>query len=160
MGIYLNSSTKLETSRKPEGFRALLPSAICNHRVVLLFCLLVIPLLALSCRSGPAVSVQLIPNSSQTLEPGKALPISATLSNDTARQGVRWTLTGEGTLAAQTPTSVLYQAPSTVSERSSVIVTATSIANGNKTASLTIIVVPAKQAIASRRNHRGQGARG
>src|SRR5580658_10076923 len=149
MGINLDSSARPQTERKPEKAGALLGSAICIHRVAFLCCLLVIPLFVLSCRSEPAVSVQLIPDSSQTLEPGKALPISATLSNDTARQGVRWTLTGEGSLAAQTPTSVLYEAPSRVSERSSVIVTATSIANGNKTASLTIIVVPAKQAIAS-----------
>jgi hypothetical protein len=132
----------------------------CLQRFCLSFCLLVVVFIATACNNTSNLSVQLIPNSAQTLEPGKALPISATLSNDPAGRGVRWTLTGAGILAAQTPTSVLYQAPSNVTERSSVIVTATSIANGSKTASLTIIVVPAKQAIALRQNHRVQGARG
>jgi hypothetical protein len=122
-----------------------------------LFCLLLIVILSPSCKSPSNVSVQLIPNSAQTLEPGKALPISATLSNDPSQQGVRWTLQGQGELVAQTTTSVMYQAPANVSGEVSVTVTAISNANRNKTASLTIILMPPKQAATKHESHQNQG---
>jgi len=102
-----------------------------------------------------------MPNSAQTLEPGKALPISATLSNDRARKGVRWKLSGAGALVAATTTSVMYQAPSSISTQESVTVTATPIAGSSRTTSLTIVLVPQKQAVSEQRDHpdsKGEGA--
>jgi hypothetical protein len=131
-----------------------------GSRVILLSCLLMTAFVAIACKSGPAVSVRLMPNSVQTLESGKSIPISATLSNDSARQGVRWDLTGAGSLVAETPTSVMYQAPANISEMASVTVTATSIANGKRVATLQIILVPPKKASTANKNHQGQGVRG
>jgi hypothetical protein len=129
----------------------------CFVRATFSICLLAIVLIALACNSASSVSVQLIPNSAQTLEPGKSLPISATLSNDLSQRGVRWTLAGQGELAAQTTTSVMYQAPPNIRAEVSVTVTAISNANGSKTASLTIILTPPKRATSKLQSHQPQG---
>ena len=102
-----------------------------------------------------------MPNSEQKLESGKALPISATLANDAERKGVTWTLSGAGTLVAETTTSVMYQAPSTISAQESVSVTATALAGGQRTALiLTIILVPQKTADTEHRDHPDQTGEG
>jgi hypothetical protein len=138
----------------------LLKNKLSGSRVTFMSCLLMTAFVVIACKSGPVVSVRLMPNSVQTLESGKSIPISATLSNDSARQGVRWELAGAGSLVAQTPTSVMYQAPANISEMGSVTVTATSIANGKTIASLQIILVPPKKASTTNKNHQGQGVRG
>jgi hypothetical protein len=122
--------------------------------------LLAIALLAVACNRGSVVSVKLMPDSDQTLEPGKALPISATLSNDLAGKGVRWNLTGAGALVAQTPTSVMYQAPPNFIEGMSVTVTATPIADGRKAVTLRIILVPLKQTTSANKIHKKQFGEG
>ena len=108
--------------------------------------LVALHLMLIACTSGLTISVKLMPEAAQTLEPGKVFPISATLLNDTTKQGVRWTLSGQGLLVAQTATSVMYQAPPNVSGEMSVTVTATSVADRSRSASLKIILVAAKQA--------------
>ena len=107
---------------------------------------LVLALAACKGNNRQPIHVQLMPDSVQTLEQGKALPLSATLSNDSQRRGVAWTLAGAGSLAAQTPTSVMYQAPPNVTSEIRVIVTATAMADGGNRASLTVILVPSKSA--------------
>jgi hypothetical protein len=115
-------------------------------------CVLV-TLMVSACGGAPEASVSLMPNSAQTLEPGKALPISATLSNDIERKGVTWTLSGAGALVAETTTSVMYQAPSSINAEASVTVTAIPIAKGSRSTSLTIVLVPQKSADSERRDH-------
>jgi hypothetical protein len=128
--------------------------------VAFLACLVAMILMVTGCKSAPAVSVQLMPNSSQNLEAGKTLPISATLSNDSGQQGVRWTLNGQGTLVAQTATSVMYQAPPNVSGTARVTVTATSNADGRGSASLTIVLeTPPNRTGSDQKNSPIQGAR-
>jgi hypothetical protein len=125
-----------------------------------LACLVAMILAISGCKTGPAVSVQLMPNSSQNLEAGKTLPISATLSNDSGQQGVRWTLNGQGTLVAQTATSVMYQAPANISGTTQVTVTATSNADGRGSASLTIVLeTPPNRTGSDQKNSPIQGAR-
>jgi hypothetical protein len=112
--------------------------------------------------TAPTVSLTLMPNSEQRLESGKTLPICATLMNDPERKGVTWTLTGGGKLVAQTATSVMYQAPSIISAQESITVTATALAGGRGTTSLTIMLVPQKTAEAEHKDHpdqTGEGAR-
>jgi hypothetical protein len=114
-------------------------------RIALLLCLVAVGTMVVGCASAPAILqllVQLTPNSAQTLDQGKAILISAVVMNSTTQQGVSWTLSGAGTLSAQTPTSVMYQAPPAVGTASSVMVTATSLADSTKTASLTINLMP------------------
>jgi hypothetical protein len=101
-----------------------------------------------------------MPNSSQTLEPGKTLPISATLSNDAERKGVTWKLSGAGALVAETPTSVMYQAPSNIGAEANVTVTATPIAKGSRAISLTIVLVPQRAADSERKDHPDQKSEG
>jgi hypothetical protein len=101
-----------------------------------------------------------MPNSAQTLEPGKTLPISATLSNDVERKGVTWKLSGAGALVAETPTSVMYQAPSSIGAEATVTVTATPMAKGSRAISLTIVLVPQKSADSERRDHPDQKSEG
>jgi hypothetical protein len=96
-------------------------------------------------RSATSLSVQLMPSSAQSLEQGQTIPISAAVLNDREDQGVTWSLTGVGSLAAETPSSVVYQAPADTTVPVSVRVTATSKAESSKTASLTLwLVAPLK----------------
>jgi hypothetical protein len=121
----------------------------------------VLTVLAISgCGGGPVVSVELMPNSAQTLEPGKTLPISATLANDAERKGVTWKLSGAGALVAETPTSAMYQAPSSIGAEANVTVTATPIAKGSRAISLTIIIMPQKSADSERKDHSDQKSEG
>jgi hypothetical protein len=128
-------------------------------RVAIPVCVLV-GLAVLGCGGGPAVSVELMPNSAQTLEPGKTLPISATLSNDVKGKGVTWTLSGAGALVAETPTSVMYQAPTSIGAEANVTVTATPIAKGSRAISLTIVLVPQRAAESERKDHPDQKSEG
>ena len=128
-------------------------------RLAVPLCVLVV--LAISaCSGGPAVSVALMPNSAQTLEPGKTLPISATLSNDAKGKGVSWTLSGAGVLVAATPTSVMYQAPFRIDAEANVTVTATPMAKGSRAISLTIVLVPQRTADSDRKDHPDQKSEG
>lgn len=92
--------------------------------------------------SSPAITVTLSPSTAQTIDQGQAVNITASLTNDSANKGVTWSLGGVGTLASQTPTSVTYDAPSSVSSPSKVTVTATSAADTSVTAALAITVNP------------------
>ena len=114
-----------------------------------------------ACGGASMVSVELMPNSAQRLESGKSLPISATLANDPERKGVTWSLTGPGTLVAETATSAMYLAPANVTTQQSITVTATPVAGGRGTNSLTIILVPQKPADNEHKehpDHTGEGA--
>jgi hypothetical protein len=91
------------------------------------------------------------------LEQGQTIPISATVLNDVESQGVTWSLSGVGSLAAETPSSVVYQAPADTSVPGSVKVTATSKAESSKTASLTLwLVAPLKISTCSETLPRGR----
>jgi hypothetical protein len=81
------------------------------------------------------------------------LNFTAILGNDVANKGVKWTLpttagscagTGCGTLTNATPLSVTYIPPSNLTVNLSVVLTATSIAQGNitKTATITVVIPP------------------
>src|SRR3984957_20649392 len=84
------------------------------------------------------ISVTLNPSTAQTLDQTKTVSVTATVTSDPATKGVTWSLTGAGTLTGQTTTSVTYNAPATVTAASSPILTATSISDTTKTATLTI----------------------
>src|SRR5579863_1282658 len=95
--------------------------------------------LFVSC-SGGSLSVALSSASGQTLNPGQTVTVTATVSNDKNNDGVTWTLSGAGTLSGNTPTSVVYTAPTNVEATLSATVTATSVANSTVSASETITV--------------------
>jgi FG-GAP-like repeat/Putative Ig domain len=71
---------------------------------------------------------------------------SATLTNDASQQGVSWSLTGPGSLGSSNTSAVTYISPTTsLTSAQQVIVTATSIADHTKSASLQITVNPYPQ---------------
>jgi hypothetical protein len=89
--------------------------------------------------SGVGITIAISPTSA-SLNEGGTLNIVATVSNDSSNKGVSWSLSGVGTLSAQTITSVTYTAPATVTSTSVATVVATSIASSTVTASLPITV--------------------
>lgn len=93
-------------------------------------------------REPAAVSVELMPGSVQSLDPGQPLLISATVSNDASEQGVVWNLEGTGALMAETASSVMYQAPTDTKAPVFVRVVAYSKAESSKKAVLTLWLVP------------------
>jgi hypothetical protein len=80
---------------------------------------------------------------SPAVDEGKSVGISATVTNDGSGKGVRWSLSGPGSLAGSSGTAVSYVSPSTpITSAEQVTVTATSAADGTKSASVQITVNP------------------
>jgi len=102
--------------------------------LALLVCTLVLP----GCGGGSSVSITLTPNTTQTIDQGQTVAITAAVANDSTNQGVSWTLSGVGSLSGATTTSVTYVAPNILATNTSVTVTATSVAKTTVTATLTI----------------------
>ena len=84
------------------------------------------------------IVANLMPNGAQAIDDGQVLNIAATLANDSSGKGVTWSIMGAGTLANQTATGVTYNAPAT--GVGTAIITAISVADGTKTASLNLSV--------------------
>lgn len=113
-----------------------------------LFLLLLILIAMTGCSgsSKPPIAVSLSPAAAQGIDQSQTLNVSATVSNDTSGSGVSWALTGPGSLSTSTTSSVTYNAPTTnVTSAEQATVTATSLADGAKSASLQITVNPLPQ---------------
>ena len=96
--------------------------------------------------SSPPISVSLSPSSSQAIDQGQTVVITATVANDTSSRGVSWTLTGPGSLSSTAGASVTYTSPSAnLTSAQQVTVTATSQADQKKSASLQVTVNPDPQ---------------
>jgi hypothetical protein len=112
-----------------------------------------------ACHRGSvgSITINLNPNTVQSLDAGHSQTFTATLAGDTTNKGVKWTLTlnsnlcstgtgsGCGTLSQVTTTSVLYTAPPNVSSATSVTLTATSIYDPIISANVTINIDIAPQ---------------
>jgi hypothetical protein len=92
--------------------------------------------------AGIAITISLSPSTASVNASG-VVNVVATVTNDSSGKGVTWTLSGVGTLSAQTSTSVTYTAPAKVTATSVATVVATSVADTSVTASLPITVSPA-----------------
>jgi len=92
------------------------------------------------CSSSPSITITLTPSTTQTVDPGASLAITAAVANDSSNKGVAWSLTGPGTLTSETATAVTYVAPTTATANSTATVTATSNANTSVTATLSITI--------------------
>ncbi|HTS12679.1 MAG TPA: sialidase family protein [Candidatus Limnocylindrales bacterium] len=88
----------------------------------------------------PMISVSISGGSSQTIEQGQSVAITAVVSNDSAGKGVTWVLTGPGALSKQTSTTVEYDAPASVESNLTASVTATAVADSTKSAADTVTV--------------------
>lgn len=112
----------------------------------------VTPLLSGCGGGGAAVTLQISPSTTQTLDEGQSINYFAQLGNDTNNKGVAWQpLTGTGcagagcgTLTNSTPTSVTYTAPTGLT--SSLTVSLEAISNQNKgitqTVTITVVLPP------------------
>jgi hypothetical protein len=98
---------------------------------------------------SPAIVVSLSPNTAQSVWAGGTLQVTPTVSNDSANKGVNLSLnpaTGCGTLSGtsnvSSGTPVTYTAPASLSSQCSVTLTAVSISDGTKQATLGITSKP------------------
>lgn len=96
--------------------------------------------------SNTAITLEITPNTAQTVDQGQVIQFTAILGNDTQNQGVTWQpLTGSGcagtgcgTLTNVTKTSVTYTAPTNSSIALTVSLLA--VANGNSGATVTTMI--------------------
>ena len=94
---------------------------------------------ACGCSSAPPISVSL-PSASVQTDQGQTVAIAATLKNDSSFQGVTWTLSGPGSLSGQSTVSATYVIPTTMTTAQTATLTATSLADPTKHASIQITV--------------------
>jgi len=94
----------------------------------------------------PPISVSVAP-SATSVHVTQTAPFTATVQNDSQNKGVLWGLSGNGctgntcgTLTNITPLSVTFTAPASAPNPPSVLLSATSIADGTKSASATIAI--------------------
>jgi len=97
--------------------------------------------------SSPApISVSLSPSAAQEIDQTQSVAITATVANEAVAQGVSWNLSGPGSLSSATSTSVTYNSPTTsLTSAQQATVTATSLADQTKSATLQITVNPLPQ---------------
>jgi hypothetical protein len=93
------------------------------------------------CGSSPPISVSLSAPTTQT-DQGKAIVITAKLTNDGSNSGVTWSLSGPGSLTGETSFGVTYNAPPSVVAAITATVTATSLKNQFKQSSLMLTANP------------------
>jgi hypothetical protein len=124
-----------------------------RDRTLLWISSLGVALLAVGCGGGgqstPPISVSISQASAASLDQGQSANFAAAVANDVANKGVSWAVSGTnctaracGTLSSQTTIGVTYTAPAAVSANLAVKITATSIADGTKTAFAAVTVVP------------------
>lgn len=96
---------------------------------------------------APSISVTMAPAISITVAQSATQQFTATLVNDPAMAGVRWTLACTGTCGTLSSTSsasgvaVIYTAPATIPSPATVTITATSVTDSTKLATNTIVVI-------------------
>jgi len=95
----------------------------------------------------PQVSVAITPSTQQSIDQGKTVSFTATVTNDSGSAGVTWSLSGAGctgaacgTLSGTTTTAATYTAPASVSSDLTVSVTATSKTDATKLVSAVVVV--------------------
>jgi hypothetical protein len=107
---------------------------------------MLIAMVGCSGSSAPPISVSLSPSSAQAIDQTQSVAITATVANDTSGKGVSWSLTGPGSLSSSTGSSITYISPTTnLTSAQQAMVTATSVADQTKSASLPITVNPYPQ---------------
>jgi hypothetical protein len=115
-----------------------------------LFSFLGVGLLA-GCGGGSSITLEVTPNTSQTVDQGQVILFNAILGNDTGMQGVTWTLTGTGcagtgcgTLTNITKTSVTYTAPtnSSITLSASLKAVANAASSVSATTAISVVLPP------------------
>src|SRR5580692_2172260 len=97
------------------------------------------------CSTSPPISVSVSPSAPQGVDAGETLALMAIVTPDPSAQNVTWTLNGPGTLTTLAGASVTYLAPTSVQAVTQATVTATSVSDHTKSASVQITVNPLPQ---------------
>jgi FG-GAP-like repeat/Putative Ig domain len=117
-----------------------------HHFALFLVAMLIAMVACSGSSSSPPISVSFSRSSRQAIDQSQSLAITATVLNDTSGKGVSWNLTGPGSLSSSTGLSVTYTSPTTsLTSAQQATVTATSVADQTKSASLQITVNPSPQ---------------
>jgi hypothetical protein len=91
--------------------------------------------------SSPSITVALT-SSGTAVDQAGTINITASVANDSKNAGVQWSVSGGGSLANSTTTSVTYVAPSSVTSSFTATITGTSLSDPSKSASVQISVNP------------------
>ena len=92
--------------------------------------------------AAPPIAVGLTPSSTQSIDQAQTVAIAATVKQDPKTAGVTWAVSGGGTLANTSTTSATYDAPASVTTAFTATITATSVSDATKIATLQIKVAP------------------
>jgi hypothetical protein len=93
--------------------------------------------------STPGIGISLAASGNATgIDQGQTVSISATITHDAQNAGVQWSVSGGGTLSGQTLSSVTYNAPASVTSAFTATITATSVTDPTKSATLQLKVNP------------------
>jgi hypothetical protein len=107
------------------------------------FLVIALTSLFVACGSVTApISVMLSPGSAQAVDQAQTLAITAVVAHDSKGAGVRWAVSGGGTLSNQTVSAATYVSPASVSVAFAATVTATSVSDPTKSAAVQIAVNP------------------
>ena len=99
-----------------------------------------------SSSKSSSISISLSPSSSQAIDQNQTVSFTATLMNDNSFKGISWSLNGPGSLSSLTGSLVTYNSPTTnLTSAQQVTVTAMSVADPAKRASVQITVNPVPQ---------------
>ncbi len=96
------------------------------------------------------IVVSISPASQTTVDQGQTVDFTASLTHDTTNAGVKWNASGAGctgnacgTFTSVTSTAARYNAPPSVTNSSSITVTATAVADSTKSSASTVVLTPA-----------------
>ncbi len=96
------------------------------------------------CSSSPPapIALSLSPSSSEAIDQSLSFTITATVTNDSSDKGVTWSLSGPGSLNSNGLSATYVSPASSITTAEQATVTATSVADPTKSASLAITVNP------------------
>ncbi|MGA7684925.1 MAG: putative Ig domain-containing protein [Terriglobales bacterium] len=106
------------------------------------FVAVLISLLVACGASTAPIAITLSPSGSKAVDQAQTVSITASVQHDAKNGGVTWSVSGGGTLSNQSATSATYNTPVSVSSPITAMVTATSISDTSKSATLQITVNP------------------
>jgi len=105
--------------------------------------IILVSLLAACGASSPApIAVTLSPSGTKAIDQTQTVSITATVKNDSKNAGVTWAVSGGGSLSNTSVSGATYVAPTSGASPITATVTATSVSDATKSATLQITVNP------------------
>lgn len=113
------------------------------HRVAIFAVLGLLTAVFSGCGSSNRPIAVTLAAQAKATDQGMSISLSASIVNDTKNGGLKWAVTGGGTLTNTSSTGATFVAPATVASATAATVTATSVTDPSKSASAQITVNPA-----------------